>query len=51
MREIAANAISETVVRLCQEANYYLPDDVLAALRTAREREEAPRASAVPPNM
>jgi fumarate hydratase subunit alpha len=47
MREIDDSAIRETVERLCQEANYYLPDDVVAALKNARQREEAPRAQQV----
>jgi fumarate hydratase subunit alpha len=47
MREIAASEIAETVARLCQEANYYLPEDVLEALRAARQREESPRARRV----
>ncbi|MFQ5849562.1 MAG: fumarate hydratase [Candidatus Binatia bacterium] len=47
MREIDADAVRETVEQLCQEANYYLPDDVLAALQTARQREEAPGAQKV----
>jgi fumarate hydratase subunit alpha len=47
MREINDAAIRETVERLCQEANYYLPDDVVAALKNARQREEAPRAQQV----
>lgn len=32
MREIATTEITETVKRLFQEANYYLPEDVLSAL-------------------
>ncbi len=47
MREIDADAIRETVERLCQEANYFLPDDVVGALQAARQREEAPRAQKV----
>ncbi len=47
MREIDDAAIRETVERLCQEANYYLPDDVVAALKNARQKEEAPRAQQV----
>lgn len=47
MREILADAIRGTVERLCQEANYYLPEDVLAALRDARQQEEAPGAQKV----
>lgn len=44
MREISAEAIKQTVARLCQESNYNLPEDVIAALKEARRREEAPRA-------
>lgn len=47
MREISATAVKETVAQLCQEANYYLPDDVRAALEGARKKEEAPRAQKV----
>ena len=47
MRDIHVSDISETVSRLCQEANYYLPDDVLTALKKAREDEESPRAQGV----
>lgn len=41
MREIAADAVTETVARLCMEANYDLGEDVEAALRAALEREES----------
>lgn len=47
MREISATAVKETVAKLCQEANYYLPEDVRAALEAARKKEEAPRAQKV----
>ena len=47
MREIKALEITETVSRLFQEANYYLPEDVLDALKKARQDEEAPRARQV----
>lgn len=47
MREITADAIRETVAQLCRDANYYLPDDVLAALQRAREQEDSPRAQKV----
>ena len=43
MREIKASAITETVARLCQEANFFLPDDVLASLKQARSLEESDR--------
>jgi fumarate hydratase subunit alpha len=42
MREIASSSITSAVRRLCQEANFRLPDDVLAAMREAVEREESP---------
>ena len=42
MRDIKAKEITKTVSRLFQEACYKLPDDVLAALRQAREVEESP---------
>ena len=41
MRNIDAKEITQTVSRLFQEACYELPDDVLAALRQAREAEES----------
>ena len=42
MREIHTDLITESVARLCIESNYYLGDDVLAALRSYREREVSP---------
>jgi len=42
LKEIEASAIAETVARLCQQANYELGDDVVAALRRAEENEESP---------
>lgn len=42
MREINVNKVTETVSRLCQEANFFLPDDVLEALEKARNTEESP---------
>jgi len=42
MREITVQEITDTVARLCMEANYYLPEDVLASLRAAREAEPSP---------
>jgi len=41
MRDVEAKEITRTVSRLFQEACYKLPDDVLAALRQAREAEES----------
>ncbi len=42
MREISADQITQEVARLCIEANYYLGQDVLDALRKAREKEVSP---------
>ncbi len=42
MRNIDAREITETVSRLCREANIYLPDDVLNALKNAYNEEESP---------
>jgi len=42
MKEIEARDVTSTVARLCKEANFFLGEDVLAALRKAREQEEAP---------
>ncbi|MGB2584411.1 MAG: fumarate hydratase, partial [Dehalococcoidia bacterium] len=42
MKEIKAKDVTSTVALLCKEANFFLGDDVLAALRKAREEEESP---------
>ena len=42
MREIDARRITETVSRLFQEAAVYLPGDVLASIKQARENEPSP---------
>lgn len=42
MREIQANQITETIARLAIEANHFLGDDVVAALKNARTVEESP---------
>ena len=47
MREIAAEDITKTVTRLCKEANYFLGEDVLSALKKARKDEESPVAANV----
>jgi len=41
MKEIQAADITRTVARLCQEANFFLGEDVLASLRSARDNEES----------
>jgi fumarate hydratase subunit alpha len=42
MKEIKASAITEAVARLCQEANFVLGEDVLAALKQALKTEGSP---------
>ncbi len=44
MKEIHVNNITETIARLCQEANFFLNEDVLRVLRKARDTEESPLA-------
>ncbi len=44
MREIKAETISQTVARLCQEANLRVREDVLSSLKLALKREDFPRA-------
>ncbi|MBI2288166.1 MAG: fumarate hydratase, partial [Chloroflexi bacterium] len=41
MRNISAQEITRTVARLCQEANYFLPEDVMNSLKKARQNEES----------
>ncbi len=41
MRQIEAQKITDTVSRLCQEANFFLPEDVIFSLRNALEKEES----------
>ncbi|MDD5287934.1 MAG: fumarate hydratase [Dehalococcoidales bacterium] len=47
MKDIDAKEVTKTVARLFLEANYYLTDDVLAALKKARDAEESPVAKEV----
>lgn len=42
MREISSEQIKEEISRLCREANYSLPEDVLAALNQALVAEQSP---------
>src|SRR3990172_5311137 len=42
MREIEAGQVTATIKRLCQEANYFLPEDVVEALDEALGRERSP---------
>lgn len=41
MREIHASEITKTVARLCQEANFYLGDDVISALKKGRDTDKS----------
>ena len=47
MRDIDAQEVTKTVSRLFCEANFFLTDDVLAAIKEAREAEESPVAREV----
>ncbi len=47
MRDIDCQEISATISRLFQEACLYLPEDVLAAIKRARDNEESPMAQNV----
>ena len=42
MRKIKATDITQAVARLCQQANFELGDDVLRALKKARQQEKSP---------
>ena len=47
MREIKTDIIIEEVARMCQEANFYLCDDVLEAIKKAKENEVSAAAKEV----
>ena len=47
MRDIDCKQVTETVSTLFQEGCLYLPEDVLAALKQARDKEESPVAKDV----
>lgn len=42
MREIKSEEIKTKIKQLCIEANYYLPKDILSALKKSKEKEEFP---------
>ena len=42
MREIESSTITRTIAGLCQQANFELGEDVIAALQKAQEGEESP---------
>ena len=47
MREIPANLITDTVSRLCIEANCLLPDDMKERIQLCRSREDWPQAQEI----
>ncbi len=47
MKEVHVEAVTETVARLCQDANFFLGEDVHAALVKARDSEESQAARQV----
>ena len=47
MREIEASTITQVIVQLCQEANFVLGEDVIAALKQAQQTEESPEGKEV----
>ncbi len=42
MRSIDVKKVTKAVSQLCQESNFFLPDDVLNVLKKARKTEESP---------
>jgi len=42
MREIKAKQITESVKKIVLDANFYLPQDVVKAIKEAKEKEESP---------
>ena len=47
VKEVHVDTITETVARLCQEANYFLPEDAMAALEKAKQEEQSPCAQGI----
>ncbi len=43
MRELDVSEVTAAVARLCEQANFELPEDFVGALRAARGRERSPR--------
>jgi fumarate hydratase subunit alpha len=41
IREVANDQIADTVAQLCQDANYFIGDDVIAAFKKGLEKEES----------
>ncbi|MDD3626583.1 MAG: fumarate hydratase, partial [bacterium] len=47
MKEISSEKITETVKKLCMDANYFLGEDVFKALKEALKMEESPTGKSV----
>lgn len=47
MREIDVSTIKETVARLCEEANLFLPEGMQELIKSAAEKEESPLCKSV----
>lgn len=47
MREVNAKEIIPVVARLCMNANYNLPEDVLDTIKKAKEKEDSPTGQAI----
>jgi fumarate hydratase subunit alpha len=47
VRDVAASAITEAVRELCIQINYEVPEDMVAAVKRAREAEESPVAKQI----
>lgn len=42
IREINSDSLIEPVAKLCSDANYFLPEDVLERIREMKQKEESP---------
>ncbi len=47
MREVNTKEIVDVVARLCMDANYNLPEDVLDTIKKAKEKEDSPTGKAI----
>ena len=47
MREIDVSTVKETVARLCEEANLFLPEGMQELIKSAAEKEESPLCKSV----
>jgi fumarate hydratase subunit alpha len=47
MREVNVKELTDVVSNMCMDGNYNLPDDVLGAIKKARETEDSPTGKAI----